>query len=801
MLVPNPTQFGDGTDDIDIGDIARTLWRHARQIGYFALAGTLIALFLVLSATPNFSLTGNLYFGESQSPDRPAGANSVNLLTNFQSLSDVATAVALLQYRALIEQAILETGLNATAAPVDRGPMTYWRWRFEDRDAVDAYAPRPGDLVVEDATLFDPGSGGGEFTLKFGADGQYQLLNFDTGGPPVLTGTLNQPAAGHGVTLMVKLAVDGAPPPAGSTYVIGIAPAKSLADQLIGKNLKVVQGGQATDPTQTANITFLWSNPFQGQLFVNQLMKDFIATQLSWKTESASDTQQFIAQQIQNIKTSLNEADNKLASYQSQTGIVDVPANGQAVVNQLSQYEVQRTTAELQEQALQQLVASTSEHEGELNPYLVTQASDPVLAQLAGSLANAEVLLSTQNLQFTPNAPELQAQQTTVSRTEAAIRTLLRNDEKLAAGNVSHLDALISNYQNQLKSLPAQSLQITELTRASNVFGQLYVLLMQDEEEAEVSKAATIVDTRIVSPAEVPLSATSPKATTTVVAGFILGLLLGIFLVLARRVLSGQFHSEGDVRRTLSLPVLGLIPASPKRLHLADFGKPESRTSFNEAFRLLRNYIYQFFAGEPDASRVVLITSAAAHDGKTTVAIHLARAIGEDGKRVLLVDGDLHRGQLHEVLGKTQKPGFSELLAGRERSAPQPVAGQNFSLLSAGAYAANPPSLLKDSSLAITFKLLREEFDYIIIDCPPLPSVVDTLILGKFADLILSVIYLERTRRGSFNAHEEMLRSLATPKGIVVNGLLAGPHYQARAYADVGHHAPDWRRYVPWRRG
>jgi uncharacterized protein involved in exopolysaccharide biosynthesis/Mrp family chromosome partitioning ATPase len=800
--LPNPkaSQFGEAGDDIDLADIARFLRRQLPKIAYISAATTILALLSVLLATPYFSVNGSLYFGDAQIRNAD-GSSGQDLISNFQTVNDVPTEVALIQSRALVEQAILETGLNATAEPVGAGTMNYWKWRFGDHRAIQAYAPAPNDLTVLYATLIDPGDNGAAYQLKFGADGNYQLYDSDGDGPVLLSGRLDQPAAGNGVTFMVKLALAGPPPAPGSEYDLTITPAKSLAEEIIGGNLSVTQGGLGSSTTQTADISFQWSNPYQGEIFLNQLMKDFIATQLSWKTESASDTQKFISQQLENIKASLTDADSKLASYQAQTGIVDVPTNAQAVVNQLSQYEVQRTTAKLQEQALQELVDSTTDSEPGLNPYLVTQANDPVLAQLAGNLAAAEILLKTQSLQFTASSPELQTQQQTVLRTQEAIRTLLQNDKKLAEGNVANLDNLIVSYEDQLKSMPAQSLKITQLTRASTVYGQLYVLLMQDEETADVSKAATIVNTRIVSPAEVPLSATSPKTTITVLSGLVFGLLIGTMIVLAQRVLSGRFHSEGDIERSYNLPIFGLIPnRSGAELAAGVFSQRQS-SFFSEAFRLLRSRIYLLFPDTASEARIILITSAMQRDGKTTLAVNLAKSIGDDGKRVLLIDGDLYRGRLHEVLSLPQAPGFAERLAGRAGSPAQPVPGQNFWAMTAGSYEANPASLLKDSTLELNFKLLKNEFDYIIIDCPPLPSVVDTLTFAKFANLVLSVVFLERTSRASFKAHNETLDSLAVSRGIIVNGLTGGPHYRGQSYDNVDVKISRWRRLLRRRVG
>ena len=289
--------------------------------------------------------------------------------------------------------------------------MPYWKWRLQYGQSVAVFAPAPGDLKAEFASINDPTSRGASFIVSFDDATHYRLLvnrGWFHGAKTVLTGILGQPASGAGLHFLIRSAVDGVAPAAGAHYQLAITPADAMAGALIGGALTVSAGGAGTAQTKLANIQFGWGNPFQGQIFVNQLMADFIAMQLSWKTESASTTEDFIANQLQNIRTSLTNADKNLAAYQSQTGIVDVPANAQAVISQLSQYEVQRTAILLQQESLQQLAADMARHGGTLNPYLVSQANDAVLAQLAGSLAQAQVALSAQSVQFTGNAPEIQ---------------------------------------------------------------------------------------------------------------------------------------------------------------------------------------------------------------------------------------------------------------------------------------------------------------------------------------------------------------------------------------------------------
>jgi len=782
------SQSSFGNDDIDLAEIGRTLARRWRRITTIVVIVTGIAIYSVLFASPQFQVTGSVYLGATQtSSETSQAAAALDFLSDFQVASDVETQIELIQARALLEQVILETGLNATARPVAAQDLLYWRWHFHFEDAVDAFAPEPGQLKVLDATFADPGEGGATYGLVFGQGGRYQVVT--TSGwmaapRPLLTGALNQQAAGPGLAFMIVPALPGDVPAPGSRYILSITPAEAVASRLLHGPLVVEAGGTSGTPTQIANIAFNCANPYVGRDFVNQLMRDFIATQLSWKTGSASATETFVAGQLQKIRASLALADQSLAAYQSKTGIVDVPANAQAVITTLSQYHVQETTLQLQLEALQELASSLSAPgDAGLNPYLVSQTGDPLLNQLAGNLATAEVQLQALRVQFTPAAQQVQVAAATVANLEGAIRSVVTNDEAQASRGLANIDHLIAGYEAELRAMPAEALQVIALTRSSDVFGQLYVLLMQKEEEAEVSKAATIVDTRIVSPAEIPLSATKPKAGQTVAAGIFLGLCAGIGLVLAARAMSGRFHSDDDIRRAVPLPVYALIPARPRGEANASVFATQTKSPFIEAFRLLRSNIYQ--SASANRQKVILVTSPSNADGKTTISSNLAKVLADDGQRVVLVDADLHRGRVHEVLKINQAPGLTEWLIGSAPAPLQTVPEQRFQALTAGVFPPNPSELLNESSLGTIFEGLRQNFDYVIVDCPPLPAVADTMSLGRHADLIMSLIYVDKTRKRSVAVHNETLSTLDRRHGMIINGVVGSAYGYGYGYGYI----------------
>ncbi len=754
-------------DSFEIGEIGSAVLRRWRFIAAMAGIGLVLALYFVMTASPKFTVSGSMYLG-----DRAAGGGDAdgNFLTAYQDSNTVNTLVSLLQSRALVEKAILETGLNASVTPMHAPSLPYWRWKYQYGRAIEAFAPAQGALVALDAVISDPGSARFNAVITFNDNDHFTATTQGSFWHPaniLFTGTLGQPISESGISMVLKSANDVMPPAAGSRYMLSVAPAKAVADQVLGGALTANAGAGIADPTQVANLRLLWQNPYQGAAFLNQLMQDFIAMQLSWNTEAASNTEAFVTSELSKVQTQMQGADKALADYQAKTGILDVSGSSQALINQLSQYEMQRTSLLLKQQALTQVLAAIHDDHSS-DPYLISEIDDPVLTTLANSLATAQTQLSAQSVTLTGAAPEVQTLQESVSSLRRSVYALLSNDQKIATQSLKNINNVIAQAQTTQQTMPAESLQVNALTRASDVSGRLYVMLMQKEEEAEVSKAATIVASRVISPAEVPLAATTPKATVTMLGGILFGLLLGVSSVLARRAFSGRFQSYEEVRRFAPAEIFGMVPLVPQMERAAPRLGHDKQTPFCESIRMLRSSLYQNYGGP--GAKIINITSATVGDGKSTVAVNLARMLAEDGKRTVLVDADLHQGRLHEFLGLPQAPGISDYVMGRT-AMQHHVPGERFVLISCGTASANASELVNMPRLDELFEKLREKFDYIITDCPPLPVVADTLALARFADIVLSVVYIDRTSRHNFALHLSALRARHRPHGVIVNGV------------------------------
>jgi uncharacterized protein involved in exopolysaccharide biosynthesis/Mrp family chromosome partitioning ATPase len=783
--IPSPSY-----DTIDGRQILQILRRRAGMIAAITAGATICALLQVLFATPQFTVHGTLYLGDTQSGGDQTSGAGLNIMADYSGANDVETQIEQVTAGALVENAVLATGLNAQITPADAPPLTYWRWKFYDGGRMSSFLPGPNTLQALYATT--PGN----YRLLIGQHNNYELYTeatFLRSGRPLLQGEFGKPASGNGVSMLIQPANSNFQPTPGKAYDLKITSSAELADMLEASALSVIAGGTAVQPTKNAFLEFRWNNPYQAQLFVNRVMQDYIATQLFLKTQSASTTEDFVSDQLKNVRQSLAKADQDLADYQSKTGIIDVPQNAQSVITQLTQYQQQRATLQLQRQSLQQLSDELKTAHGAFDPYLISQTNDTVLTNLTDSLSNEELNLSTMQAQYTDAVHDVKVEQTKVWEIKRAIRETINNDLTAADQNLSNLNQQISLLQRQIKVMPAEALTVISLQRSADVLGQLYILLMQKQEEARLSKAATIISTRIVTPAHMPLAATSPKALVTVLFGALIGLAVSVAMAFGQRAFSGRFESEEQIRLTVRLPVYAAIPRRARKDVSSGIFDAIGYGPFSESFRLLRTSIYR--ATEAGKPMVILIISATKADGKTTIAANLAKSIADNGRKVVLVDGDLHLSRLRG-LQPAATAGLTDWIMSGVRPDIQKWKDENFWIVGAGTLRFPGREKLGEDSLLAIFSSLRAEFEYVIIDSPPLPTVSDGMTLGIFADLILSVVSVSHTQRRSFSVHNELIDTLDRPHGIIINEV--DPEFYGGSDA---YFAPDTvrqRKFAGW---
>lgn len=384
--------------------------------------------------------------------------------------------------------------------------------------------------------------------------------------------------------------------------------------------------------------------------------------------------------------------------------------------------------------------------------------------------------------------------------------------DALRGAIISSIDNLLVTLNTQIKTLersekqntallaanPSQAKYLLSVERQQKVKEALYLFLLQKREENELSQAFTAYNTRVITPPTGNGIPTSPKTKSILMMAFIVGLLLPIGIIFLHESMNTRIRSRKDLD-ALTIPLVGNIPqhgvakmrsiTRAKNHHSDTDGrmvvKEGSRNIINEAFRLARTNIEFMSASTGGKNNVIAITSFNPGSGKTFLSMNLGAALAIKGKKVLVIDGDMRRGTTSTYVG-SPKLGLSDYLGHRTEDLSKIIVSHNdfptLSVMPVGTLPPNPTELLFDQRLEEMLSVLREKFDYILIDCPPVDIVADMQIIERHVDRTIFVVRVGLLERSMLPELESMYRTNRFKNmSVILNGA------QLKAYGRYGY--------------
>lgn len=350
-------------------------------------------------------------------------------------------------------------------------------------------------------------------------------------------------------------------------------------------------------------------------------------------------------------------------------------------------------------------------------------------------------------------------------------------------------DALVAlreekaSVEDRLGALPSAELVLAEPVRERETRSRIVEFLLTSQQEATITAAATSAAAVLIDPAVPPRSRVFPKASTFLMLGTLLGFLFGCGLALLHNQLRGALFTEGEVERVSGLPVMGSVPSYMQgRTKIKEAKKasrflpmrdaPEGPQA--EAYRQIRASLRLAMTGE-DSLRTLAVTSSVPGEGKTVTNADLAMVFAASGKRVLLVDCDLRKPQVHNIFGLERGPGFGEVLEGKAawRECVNTDQANGLNVITAGRCEARPGELLASATAGATVEEMRAEYDLVVFDLPPAVVVAD---VANFANRLDAVLMLYRSGGvpGKLlgSAAQRLRRSGLEPIGIIVNAVV-----------------------------
>ncbi len=512
-------------------------------------------------------------------------------------------------------------------------------------------------------------------------------------------------------------------------------------------------------------VSFYSQDPNLAARVANQLASDFIDQNLQVKWDETLKASEWLSGQLVGLKAKLEKSDEALQAYAQAHSILFVEEKkdlGSARLEQLQQEYTKAQADRFEKQSLRSLVEA-----GKIQD-LPGFLSNRLIQDLAVRLAELERDYSQLTAVVKPDYPKALQLKKEVDKVQASLdnhkKALTQNivDEyRSAVAREKYLAKAVEDQKQAVNQIAEKSIQYNILKREVDTNKQLYEGLLQRLKEAQVSAGLKASNIRVVEPAEIPKSPVRPRVVLNLALGVILGLVVGVGLAFFQEYLDNTLKTPEEVERLVRLPSLGVIP----KFSLPSAGKvagdklisvvPRRDVALASAIQTSPGAVEAFLSLgtsvllSPDpAPRTLLITSALPEEGKTTVALNLGATLARLGNSVVVVECDMRRPASHRSLGVGNKPGFVECLTGRVQlpDAIFSVPGvENLSLLPCGLIPTNPAGVLSSRLTAEMLRRLPTEFQYVLVDSPPLLSVADSRILSAMTDAVVLVVRAYRT--------------------------------------------------------
>jgi capsular exopolysaccharide synthesis family protein len=704
---------------------------------------------------PVYSVNSTLLIKDDKKGNLPTGGDLLNELDLFGSSKVVENEIEILKSKTLMRKVV--DRLNLAVTYVIEGTIK----------ETNLYAKKPAKvrfLHINDKWI------GKELVLSFPDSASYQFVDVKSG--LVFKGSVQKlQRDGLGVYEVSKINTLNK----GERIHVKINDPKVVVDYC----LRQLSISIASKQSSVLKLSFQSAIPEMGEDILNTLTSVYNEAALEDKNQITQSTIRFIEERLKLITGELTAVEKDVEGFKSSQGITDITSDANLFLDQVKANDVKLSEVNLQISVMNDILRYlNSDSEGEKLPSTFG-INDAVLLAQIGHLEELQLERDRILATTTPNNPLMQPVTRQIETTRAGVRTSISNILKSLQVSRRDLQQNSGQFQSSIKKLPKQERQLISIKRQQAIKESLYLYLLQKKEEAALSYASSVADSRIVDSAFYSKNPIEPRRQVVYFTALLLGLLLPIGYIQAKEILNNKVESVSDISSYTQAPILGQISFNDGEEQIVM--EAESRKAIAEQFRALRTNMQFVHNGTAESGRVTLFTSSMSGEGKTFVATNLAAALALAGKKTIVLELDLRKPKVSLNLGLENRIGLSNYLIGASTVSEVIVSSgisKNFFVIGSGPIPPNPSELLIKKNLEDLIDYLRAHFDEIIIDSPPIGLVTDAQILSRVADVTIYMVREGITMKEQLLEVDKLYRSKRFPAfNIVLNGIKLGGTY------------------------
>jgi capsular exopolysaccharide synthesis family protein len=506
-------------------------------------------------------------------------------------------------------------------------------------------------------------------------------------------------------------------------------------------------------------------NAAKAVTFLDTLSLVYINNSLKTKFKINENTLDYIDKQLGEIIAILDSLETSMDNFKDQKNILNLPKEEETYYDKLTNFEGQKRGLELQLKGSAYLrnYIVTNMNKELLPPFSYIDNGDVYLTNAVTQLYNLQVSINNTLFSSTDKSTTVKQLDYQIELLRSDILKYLANSDNAINEKISSINDEISFYEGKLKGVPPNQRQMLNISRKVGVNEKMYIYLLEKRAETVIAKAGIISDISIIESAH-SVGVVKPDLKKIYYTFISVGLLISFIIAFVRSILFKTIESIDDLRELTSVPVVGEVfhAKEAKESYLVVDDQP--RSFITESFRALRTNLE--YLSPNVKSKVILITSNRPSAGKTFCSVNLGAILAKGGKKVLLLELDLHKPKIYSALKLSSDIGLSTILIGKCSFVDAILKSsiENLDVILSGPSPPNASELILSKYLSELFDFAKGEYDYILIDTPPMGIISDAQALMRFSDINLFVI----------NAKHGSMEGLDFAQGIVENNKVAG---------------------------
>ena len=532
--------------------------------------------------------------------------------------------------------------------------------------------------------------------------------------------------------------------------------------------------------SSVVSIVMNGSNPSKIVEFTNMLMNEYVNRGLEKKNLVSENTIRFIDDELTGIQESLGSAASELKEFRTQNDLMNLDMQATQIYNNLQALERERAEMTVNVKIykrLQDYIKEQIDDPENLAAPSTMGIADPLLNQLVRDLVTLSQTKATQLLTQTEQHPQIVKLNEQIVTTKKTLLETINNLVINADMSLDEINKRIAKAVSETKVLPAKQQQLINYQRNFNFNDETYKYLMQRRAEAQILKASNTPDNEVLDVARLERTVRiAPRTSMNYLIALILGLLIPAVYLFLKDFFNVSISDRKDVEKLTSYPIVGQVAQTNSKDPLVVVNSPKSPIA--ESFRSIRTNVEFITQGKNQST--ILVTGDMQSIGKTFNAINVASIYALYGKKTVLLGFDLRKPKLFKEFGLNNNIGLSSFLSNKEpfeSIIQSTTAIPSLDIITSGPIPPNPAELIASEKCDELFKLLRERYDYIIIDTPPVGLVTDAFLLMKHSDVNLFIVRQGVTNKNIFGTIIKDMESRGLKMSIVLNGIQTNKGY------------------------